>query len=225
MALSYASAVALLPPPPHEAGTSRRHRRAHLQPAPASAASRLAPHQPPTTHAKALVAGVEEDHRIEQWWWDDATVARLLHRMSAYDSPLLLGTPSLAVAAHAAKLPHTLLDLDERFAFLPSYRRFDLHRPEPPPGPLAAHDAVFCDPPFSNLALDQLRVALDALGCSAANLFIAYNARREAELLHALAPWQLAREHPLGYRSVSRRTQRHLFLYATKSCTGEHLAG
>ena len=50
------------------------------------------------TPAELRVGGgtVSEDHRHEQFFYDDATAARLLSLVSTYEKPLLVCNPSLA---------------------------------------------------------------------------------------------------------------------------------
>ena len=50
----------------------------------------------------ATLAGVVEDHAYEQFFFDASTRASLLTLLAEYDRPLLVCTPSLAVAAEEA---------------------------------------------------------------------------------------------------------------------------
>ena len=126
---------------------SRRHRRAHLQP---PGSSPPAPAGPASALEPATLAGVLEDHHYEQFFFDEPTCDALLALMARHERPLLLCTPSLAVAAERRGQRYLLLDRDERFGFLRSFRAFDLDSPSPLD---EAFDAVFCDPPFANIAL------------------------------------------------------------------------
>ena len=141
-------------------------------------------------------------------------------------------------------MSYILLDRDERFSFLSAFRAFDLDHPFPVDQPF---DAIFCahrrspaiptlcarpthhvdprcsgDPPFANFELPKLRATIEALrpGASAeVPLFIAFNSRREAELVEAFSEQRLRRRRPLGYLSVKAKTQRHLFLYGPAADT------
>jgi hypothetical protein len=106
----------------------------------------------------ATLAGVLEDHHYEQFFFDEPTCDALLALMARHERPLLLCTPSLAVAAERRGQRYLLLDRDERFGFLRSFRAFDLDSPSPLD---EAFDAVFCDPPFANIDLLQLRAAIE----------------------------------------------------------------
>ena len=185
------------------------------------------PSGPATDLEPATLAGVVEDHRLEQFYWDEPTRARLLDRLGEYRAPLLVGTPSLAVDAENAGLTtYTLLDVDERFAFLPGFRRYDLF--DDAETPEFDCDAIFCDPPFANFELDQLKAALTRLVGAASlagnlrwrgepDLFMAYNAKREEELLQTFP--SLRKVEQLGYLSVKPKTQANLWLYASQDNT------
>jgi hypothetical protein len=144
-------------------GQSRRHRRQHLQP---PGTPPPLPARPATSLQLAVLEGVEEDHAYEQYFFDEPTRISLLRLMSTFARPLLLCTPSLAMAAEAAAHPYLLLERDERFSFLSSYRPYDLFNPGPAPPFDPPCDAVICDPPFANCELPTLREALDALYAS-----------------------------------------------------------
>jgi len=206
MHLSVLSMCASSQPP----SMNRRQRRQHLQPAGAPPAP---PAQPATTFAPAEIAGITEDHAHEQFFFDKPTCQRLLQLLRDFERPLLLCTPALAVAAQEEALTYLLLDRDERFSFLHSFQHFDLATPKRVNG--YDYDAVFMDPPFANLDLALLRRALATLAHPAhqAPLYIAYNERREEDLLHMFPEQNLVRLMPLGYCSVKPRTQRHIWLY------------
>ena len=122
----------------------------------------------------------------------------------------------MAVDADTAGTPYLLLDRDERFGFLSGYRHFEFEHPAPISD--YEYDVVLCDPPFANLPLDDLRVALESLAVDdesrAAPLYIAYNARREAALLEAF-PGLERKSSALGYESVKSRTQQQIILYGS----------
>lgn len=120
-------------------------------------ASSAATNRPPAT-----LAGVVEDHRYEQFFYDDATARQLYQIVDAYERPLLLCNPTLAVLAEEEGREYRLLDRDTRFDFLGGYERFSLTEP---------HiirdydfDAVFVDPPFANVTPDQVARCLRLLG-------------------------------------------------------------
>lgn len=175
-----------------------------------------------TSLTPSVLAGVAEDHSFEQFFFDEPTRRSLLDVLySRHQRPLLLCAPSLAVDAEKAGAAYLLLDRDERFAFLPGFRPFDLDRPSAVDD--FAYDAVLCDPPFANFDLARLRHVLDVLAGAdearrAAPLYLAFNARREEAIRAAFGEDELVRwgDGPLGYTSVKASTQQHIHLYGPR---------
>lgn len=137
-----------------------------------------------TVNQPAELAGIAEDHRYEQFFYDDATANELYQLTKLYDRPLLICNPSLAVLAERDGREYRLLDRDTRFDFLSGYEEFSLTEP---------HwikdydfDAVFIDPPFANVTPDQIARCLRLISADGCPLWIAYNCRREEKLLDAL---------------------------------------
>jgi hypothetical protein len=174
----------------------------------------------------ASVAGVEEDHRFEQFFYCDKTVKRITDSFVAlYERPLFLCNPSLAVAAQSRDMEYLLLDRDDRWkTVLPKgkYKRFELKQPRLI-GASFDYDAVFCDPPFANVDLRALRNVIDLLAFTEtqrrAPLYLAFLSDREDEVFRAFNPeYDLERKPPaLGYRSVKAETQARIFLYGPKA--------
>ena len=191
---------------------ARRHRRKN------SNHQLLKPTLPATNLKPQALQNVTENHAFEQFFWDVPTTHKIRNKcMNKFKNPLLLATPSLAIAAQQVNQNYLLLEKDRRFHFL-NFRYFDLHQPKPVTD--YEFDAVFCDPPFANLDLCSLKVSLDMLGCGDSKagvpLFLAYNSRREDELFDIFEEYKLRREWCLGYLSVRERTQRHLYLYTSE---------
>ena len=129
-------------------------------------------------------AQIEEDHRHEQFFYDEPTSRRMLSLVGGYETPLLVCNPSLAARRDAAGGDYLLLDRDERFASL-KFRAFDLRAPEPVD---YAFDALFLDPPFANVGVAELAAATRALmGAAPRPLYVGYNVKRAAELEAAFA--------------------------------------
>ena len=179
-----------------------------------------------TALTPASVAGVEEDHRFEQFFYCDKTVKRITDSFVAlYARPLFLCNPSLAVAAQSRDMEYLLLDRDDRWnTVLPKgkYKRFELKQPRLI-GASFDYDAVFCDPPFANVDLRALRNVIDLLAFTEtqrrAPLYLAFLSDREDEVFRAFNPeYDLERKPPaLGYRSVKAETQARIFLYGPKA--------
>lgn len=157
---------------------------------------------------------IREDHAHEQFFFADNSRARLVELAQQYRHPLLLCMPSVAVDLDAMGHAYTLLDRDTRFQHLRGYERFDLRRPHMV---FTSFDAIFCDPPFSNLSLRDLRGVVDVLcmgTASVPDVFLCYIRTREALLLEVFAAHALHRlGSALRYQSVKPHTQDQIFLY------------
>lgn len=172
--------------------------------------SSLATQNPP-----ASVAGVEEDHRYEQFFYDEQTANQIYQVVDLYDRPLLLCNPTLAVIAEKKSKEYKLLDRDTRFHFLEGFQEFSLTEPH-----LITNydfDAVFIDPPFANVTPDQVARCLNLMGADQVPLWVAYNSKREEKLLDALNKLDCPDLEPkwqLSYKEgVSSDTQDSIWLY------------
>lgn len=171
-----------------------------------------------TGRTPASLAGVVEDHRYEQFFYDEATASQLYQLVDLYDRPLLLCNPTLAVIAERKGKEYKLLDRDTRFNFLSSYEPFSLTEPHLITG--YDFDAVFIDPPFANVTPDQLARCLRLMAADSVPLWVAYNSRREEPLLDALNALDCPDLEPkwsLSYKEgVSDTTQDSIWLYGPK---------
>ena len=172
-----------------------------------------------TQRKPATLAGISEDHRYEQFFYDEGTAQQLYQLVDLYERPLLLCNPSLAVMAERKSKPYLLLDRDTRFDFLSGYRPFSLMEPY-----LINDfdfDAVFIDPPFANVTPEQVARCLRLMGADKVPLFVAYNSRREEALLNAMNALDgpnLERKWSLSYREgVSLDTQDSIWLYGPEN--------
>lgn len=180
----------------------------------------------------ATLAGVTEDHRYEQFFYDDATAQQLYQIVDLYDQPLLLCNPTLAVMAEKKGKPYKLLDRDVRFNFLSGYEMFSLTEPH-----LITNydfDAIFIDPPFANVTPEEVAQCLRLMGANSKKdmdknedgipLWVAYNSKREEKLLDALNGnglencIDLEPKWRLSYKEgVSLDMQDSIWLYGPKS--------
>ncbi len=170
----------------------------------------------------AILEGVKEDHNYEQFFYSDESTRRIYQLVTTYNYPVLLCNPSLAVMAEKDDdndTSYLLLDRDDRFNFLKGYKEFSLTEPF-----LVdiryKYDAIFVDPPFANVSPSQLVKCIRLMGSTeerhSAPIFIAYNSKREEELVKAfdeLPCPTLTRLFRLNYRSVREDMQDHIYLY------------
>ncbi|MEM8600522.1 MAG: RNA 2'-phosphotransferase [Bacteroidota bacterium] len=127
-----------------------------------------------------------ERHDREQYFFDAATRDALAAAMATYAHVCCLCAPSLAETLAARGQRVTLLDLDERFAPVPGFRRYDLTRPD---WLQNTFDVIVCDPPFFTVSLAQLRKAVAMLAHHRTDVptLVAYLARRDRKLLTTFA--------------------------------------
>jgi hypothetical protein len=143
-----------------------------------------------------------EKHEAEQYFFDAPTLAHLADFVSSFESPCCLCAPLLGKTLAERGLRVRILDVDDRFAGLPGFRRFDIHRPE---WLGEAYDIIFCDPPFFNASLSRLFTAIRTLSRNdfSQPLLVSYLTRRAHNLIQTFAPFGLAPTgyHP-GYQTV-----------------------
>jgi len=164
----------------------------------------------------ANLAGVSEEHNYEQFFYSESSTKKIYQLVKSYSTPLLLCNPSLAVMADEDGIDYLLLDRDKRFKFLKRFKEFSLT--EPFLITSFAYDSIFIDPPFANVTPSQLVRCMKLMGKKerlSAPIFIAYNSKREEELIAAfdeLPCPPLTRLWRLDYRSV-REEDMNICLY------------
>lgn len=168
-----------------------------------------------TMNKPAQLAGVVENHRYEQFFYNESTAKQLYQLVQLYEKPLLMCNPTLAVLAERDDQEYKLLDRDTRFDFLEGYEEFSLTEPH-----LIKNydfDSVFIDPPFANVTPEQIAKCLRLIAADGCPLWVAYNSRREEQLLGALNELDspnLVRKWKLSYKEgVSDSTQDSIWLY------------
>ncbi len=173
---------------------------------------------------------MKEHKKFEQFFFEGETKDRLFKMVKHFKEPLFLCTPTLAELAQREGMNYLLLDHDQRFRSLKGYRYFDLFKPHFIED---SFDAIFCDPPFSNISIPLFYKAIQTINGfqMTENLFICYISSNQKTLLDAFSDYHLAR-YPgsLRYKSVKRQTQEKIFMFgpeqflkydAKKSSRGE----
>eukprot|EP00241_Pyramimonas_parkeae_P009530 CAMPEP_0114265006 /NCGR_PEP_ID=MMETSP0058-20121206/23612_1 /TAXON_ID=36894 /ORGANISM="Pyramimonas parkeae, CCMP726" /LENGTH=117 /DNA_ID=CAMNT_0001381923 /DNA_START=1 /DNA_END=354 /DNA_ORIENTATION=- len=117
-------------------------------------------------------------------------------------------------------MDYLLLDRDLRFKFLKSFRAFELTSPFVLRFP---YDAIFVDPPFSNITLEQLHKTIRSIAGTQdqldAPVFLVFNGDREEQIKKVFKEYNLQRKYPaLRYRSVKDDMQDKIFLFAPIGC-------
>src|SRR5262245_29477559 len=103
---------------------------------------------------------MDERHQYEQYFFAPDTLSRLTGFLARYDRVCVLCAPLLGQALATAGRKVRILDIDERFAAVPGFLRWDIHRPTPLG---ETFDVILCDPPFFNISLSRLFRAVRVL--------------------------------------------------------------
>jgi len=163
---------------------------------------------------------VDENHQLEQYFFDRPTVEMLADVTSAAANPCCLCVPMVARELQIRGRSVALLEADLRFSDLPGFIAYDLYRPHPVG---TDFDFILCDPPFNRVLLSQLFQAIRVLakGSFTQALMIAWPVEREAAILGTFAPFGLQPTGVLaGYRSVKNSVKNRIALYANTGWTG-----
>ena len=122
-----------------------------------------------------------ELHAREQYFWDDTSVSRLASIAARFENPACLCAPLLGQELERRQTACSTLDVDERFAHLEGFSRFDVYRPS---WQEQGFGAIFCDPPFWIVSLSQLFAAIRLLSRHdfSMSLAICYPSRRGSNL-------------------------------------------
>jgi len=138
---------------------------------------------------------VDERHENEQYFFDAATLDRLANFVSGWERPCCLCAPLLGQHLARRGVAVRILDIDERFAGTPGFRRYDVYRPQ---WLDETFGLILCDPPFFKVSLSQLFAAVRMLSHHALDqpLMISYLQRRAAAVMGTFAPFAL---RPTGF--------------------------
>jgi hypothetical protein len=136
-----------------------------------------------------------ELHCNEQYFFDRATLSHLSGFVAGFSNPCCLCAPLLGRELSEQGVQVRVLDIDERFASVAGFRRFDIYRPE---WIEEKFGLIVCDPPFFNVSLSQLFAAIRSLSQFDYNqrLLISYLTRRSSNLLGTFGSFNLS---PTGY--------------------------
>lgn len=136
-----------------------------------------------------------ELHENEQYFFDPPTLDHLAGFVAGFSNPCCLCAPLLGRELAGRGVRVSILDIDERFASVPGFRRFDIYRPQ---WTGERFDLIVCDPPFFKVSLSQLFVAIRVLSQfdTTQPLLVSYLARRSGNLMATFAAFHLA---PTGY--------------------------
>ncbi len=137
-----------------------------------------------------------EKHDTEQYFFDGPTLDHLANFVSSFDNPCCLCAPLLGKMVVERGYHVRILDVDDRFARVPGFILYDIYRPK---WLGETFDLIVCDPPFYNVSLSQLFIAIRTIARHdySQPLLISYLTRRSENLLGTFSPFKLV---PTGYR-------------------------
>jgi hypothetical protein len=146
-----------------------------------------------------------ELHEHEQYFFDKSTLEHLADFLSTFENPCCLCAPLLGKTLSERGAKISILDIDERFASVAGFCRFDVFRPQ---WIGENFDVILCDPPFFEISLSQLFSAIRLLARHEYSqpLLISYLKRRETNLKGTFARFEL---QPTGYSPVYQTVRSH----------------
>jgi hypothetical protein len=133
---------------------------------------------------------MDERHEHEQYFFLPETTAHLADFAARFDHPCCLCAPTVGVALVELEVETRLLEIDERFAPIQGFLRYDIYRPRPLD---ETFGLILCDPPFVKVGLDQLFAAVRMLarGDFQQPLLICHPRKRAADLIGTFARFGL----------------------------------
>jgi hypothetical protein len=149
-------------------------------------------------------APMYELHENEQYFFDKPTLAYLADFVSGFPYPCCLCAPLLGRELESRGVPVRTLDIDERFAGLNGFRKYDIYRPE---WLGEEFGLILCDPPLFNVSLSQLFTAIRLLSLYNYDqpLLVSYLVRRSSNIIGTFARFNL---QPTGYRPGYQTVQK-----------------
>jgi len=134
---------------------------------------------------------VKPDFSLDQFYFNKKTARFMVSMFNHYNNICCLCTPRLAHEWFEGGRTVTLLDIDERFTYLPGYRYYDLRNPIKLP---MIFDLIIVDPPFF-LTAHEIHKAIDAIASQSleTTLYLIFPIERENELFAAFSEWNLSR--------------------------------
>lgn len=136
-----------------------------------------------------------EQHAIEQYFWDEATIRAVADVAARFENPCCLCAPMVGRELEKRGVKARVLDIDERFSGVAGFGKYDVYRPV---WLGEEFGVIVCDPPFWIVSLAQLFSAIRLLSRHdyAQPLAICYPQRRGANLMGTFARFGL---QPSGF--------------------------
>ena len=133
---------------------------------------------------------MDQKFEIEQFFFDKPALVRLAELASFYENPCCLCTPAVGQELTDRGRNVRVLDIDERFAYLPGYRRFDLYEPEDFG---EKYDLIICDAPLFTIPMSQLFDVIKMLSQNdyTQQMIVTYKTEFAPAILEAFTPFGL----------------------------------
>jgi len=168
--------------------------------------------------------GFTERRDLEQYFWNQGTVERLMKALEYTGDCCCLTTPTLAHKMHETGREETLLDIDTRFEYLPKYRYWDILKPAPvDAGNGKPFHIIVFDPPFFYISLAQLYTAVLEVckNDTSTKLMLGFLKREEPALLKTFAAFNLKRTNfVLEYATVKENKWTNYCLFSNVDLPG-----
>ncbi len=161
-----------------------------------------------------------ENHKYEQYFWTRETVNGLLEACQLMPEFCCLTTPSLAHASHELGQEKTLLDIDQRFNYLPKFQYYDVRQPYQLE---ESFRLIVLDPPFFSVPIEEFRKAVDVItnGDYGTKILIGFLKREEKRLIQAFQDYGIKKtNYPLKYASIKPNKWRNFALYSNVDLPG-----
>ena len=166
---------------------------------------------------------MDERHENEQYFFDEPTLRHLVKFSKRWSSVCCICAPMLGAQLSLAGVQITLLDIDRRFETEPGFRYFDLNDPS---WLGLEFDLIICDPPFFNVSLSRLYMALRVLARHDASqrILVSYLERRSGAFVTAMKEFDVqATGYFPGYVNLKNEGKNRIVFFS--NLTNEDLAG
>jgi len=167
-----------------------------------------------TDNRSMFANGFEERTDLEQYFWTEDTVLRLIKSLEFIPNCCCLTTPTLGCGFHHIGREEVVLDIDTRFNFLPKFRYFDIRYPI---NQEEEFSIIVMDPPFFYIPMDVIYRAVLTItkNNTDTNLMIGFLQREEKLLLETFKDFHLKRTNfPLEYATVKPNKWKNYKLYS-----------
>ena len=155
-----------------------------------------------------------EKRELEQYFWTSKTVKDILNACQYITDTCCFTTPSLAHAFHEEGREEKLLDIDERFKYLPRFEKFDIKNPHSMD---ESFNIIVIDPPFFNISTKELFDATNIITNNdySTNIIIAYLKRFEYPLLETFKPYGISETNLMPeYAHIKSNKWRNFKIYS-----------